>query len=96
MHYHIVVHDPSGEHVEGTIFRTLDDAEREIPTVVRRIDDLVWQPKRYPGRSAQRDEVTVYLDRAHPERRREVSIIRCASSAPTVDLACHYWGRHLV
>lgn len=94
MHYHIVVQDASGTHLEDKIFESLADAERTVPLVVQRLDDRVWQPHRYPGRSAQRDEVAVYLDRAHPEVRREVSIIRCPTPAPKIDLDCHFWGRH--
>jgi hypothetical protein len=93
MHYHIVVHDGSGEHLEDTIFHSLAEAERAVPTVIRRLDDRVWQPNRYPGRSARQDEIAVYLDRAHPETRRELAIIRCHTSAPAIDLDCHFWGR---
>lgn len=95
MHYHIVVQDTSGQHLEDTIFRSLSEAERAVPLVIHRIDDRVWQPNRYPGRSAQRGEIAVYLDRKHPEARREVSIIRCQTSAPAVDLHCRFWGRRL-
>lgn len=94
MHYHIVVQDPSGGHVEDTVFTSLAAAERAVPLVIQRIDTRVWQPNRYPGRSAHRGEVAVYLDRHHPEARREVSIIRCPTSGATIDLDCHFWGRH--
>jgi hypothetical protein len=96
MHYHIVVQDASGQRFEDTIFHSLAAAERAVPLVIQRLDDRVWQPNRYPGRSACRGEVAVYLDRGHPEARREVSIIRCRTSAPVVDPQCHFWGRHLV
>ena len=94
MHYHIVITDGAGTHLEDTIFTSLSAAEHAVPLVIGRIDDRVWQPKRYPGRSAARDEIAVYLDRGHPDRRREISIIRCPTAAPAVDLACHFWGRH--
>lgn len=94
MHYHIVVQDASGERVEERIFSSLADAERAASVVMQRIDDRVWQPKRYPGRSAHRGEIAVYLDRTHPELRRELAIVRCRTSAPVVDLGCQFWGRH--
>jgi hypothetical protein len=94
MHYHIVITDGAGEHLEQPIFASLSAAEHAVPVVIQRLDDRVWQPKRYPGRSAQRDEIAVYLDRAHPEQRREISIIRCHTAAPAIDLGCHFWGRH--
>lgn len=94
MHYHVVVTDQAGERPDGPIFRTLADAERAVPTVIRMIDDPVWSPTRYPGRSARRHEVVVFLDREHDAQRREVSIFRCHASGESVDPKCVFWGRH--
>jgi hypothetical protein len=94
MHYHVVVTDARGERPEGEVFRTLTEAERAVPTVIHMIDDPVWSPTRYPGRSARRHEVVVFLDRGHGNPVREVSILRCEAAGESVDPKCHFWGRH--
>jgi hypothetical protein len=94
MHYHLVLIDEEGEHPQAQIFSTQEEAERQVPLVLRLITDVVWQPKRYPGRSARRREIAVYLDREHRGGlRREVAVIRCASPAGEVDPSCYLWGR---
>ena len=94
MHYHLVLIVEGGEHPQAQIFPTQEEAERQVPVVMNLITDGVWEPKRYPGRSARRREIAVYLDR---ERRgglrHELSVIRCPSSGCAVDPSCFLWGR---
>jgi hypothetical protein len=94
MHYHLVLIDTEGEHPYGRIFPTQEEAERQLPGVMHLITDAVWEPKRYPGRSARRREVAVYLDRHHRGGlRHEVVVLRCPSPGADVDPSCYLWGR---
>jgi hypothetical protein len=94
MHYHLVLINEDGEHPHGPIFSTQEEAEYHLPRVLHLITDAVWEAKRYPGRSARRREVAVYLDRAHRGGlRHEVTVLRCLSPGPDVDQSCYLWGR---
>jgi len=94
MHYHLLLTDAEGDRPYGRVFPTQGDAEREIPTMFRLLDDITWSPKRYPGRSSRRFEIAVYLDRdEHGSSRHEVSLLRCPCSGADPDPQCYFWGR---
>ena len=81
MHYHVVLIDDEGEHVDPALtFDRQDEAEERAAAVARETDGPGWSGKRYPGRSWRRQEVAVYIDRPVFERqvpRLELSIVRC-------------------
>ena len=81
MHYHVVLIDDEGEHVDPALtFDRQDEAEERAVVVAREIDGPGWSGKRYPGRSWRRQELAVYIDRRVLERRvprLELSIVRC-------------------
>src|SRR5947209_11708298 len=70
MHYHVVLIDDEGEHVDPALtFDRQDEAEERAVVVAREIDGPGWSGKRYPGRSWRRQELAVYIDRRVLERR---------------------------
>ena len=81
MHYHVVLIDDDGEHVdEALTFDRQEEAEERAIAVAREIDGPGWGGKRYPGRSWRRQELVVYTDRRVFERHMphlEISIVRC-------------------
>ena len=81
MHYHVVLIDDDGEHVdEDLTFMRQDEAEERALAVARQRDGPEWAGKRYPGRSWRWQELAVYTDRRVFERRvprLELSIVRC-------------------
>src|SRR5438309_576421 len=51
MHYHVVLIDDEGEHLDSaSTFETQPEAEREAEVLARQIDGPGWNAKRYPGR----------------------------------------------
>jgi hypothetical protein len=93
MHYHLVLIDADGEHVDRvpTFFRQ-DEAERRAVELAREIDGPGWGGKRYPGRSWRPQELAVFVDRRVLDRgvpHLELSIIRCAVSGPDGCPGCY-------
>src|SRR2546427_12162296 len=84
MHYHVVLIDDEGEHVDPALtFDRQDEAEERAVAVARGIDGPGWSGKRYPGRSWRRQELGGYIDRRVLERggpRLEVSVGRRAAA----------------
>ena len=80
MHYHVVLIDDEGEHIDPEPFERQDEAEEQAVAVAQEIDGPGWRGRRYPGRSWRRQELAVYIDRRVLERavpRLELSIVRC-------------------
>jgi hypothetical protein len=93
MHYHVVLINEEGEHVDGALtFNRQDEAEERAVAVAREIDGPGWSGKRYPGRSWRRQELAVYIDRRVIERqvaRLEVSIVRCDVNGKGAPEGCY-------
>ncbi len=104
MHYHVVLIDQEGEHVDAALtFERQEEAEERAVTVAREIDGPGWNGKRYPGRSWRRQELAVYIDRRVNERqlpRLEVSIVRCDVKGEGTPAGCYAtrlglpWWKH--
>ena len=81
MHYHVLLIDEDGEHVESApTFATRAEAEEQAAKVAMEIDGPGWSGRRYPGRSWRPQEVAVYLDRRPLVRHvpcLELTIVRC-------------------
>jgi hypothetical protein len=99
MHYHLVLVDEEGEHVETALtFARQADAEAQASGVAQEIDGPGWNGTRYPGRTWRPHEVAVYLDRRPLVRavhRLELTIIRCDAARGEHDPRCylHHRGR---
>ena len=99
MHYHVVLIDDDGEHIDSaSTFETQPEAEREAEVLARQIDGPGWSGKRYPGRVWRRQEVAVFLDRRPLERQLthlELAIVRCDRGAGEHDPGCYLRHRGL-
>ena len=98
MHYHVVLIDDQGEHLDSaSTFETQPEAERQAEVVARQIDGPGWSGKRYPGRVWRRQEIAVYLDRRALQRqqRLELTIVRCDRIAGEHDPGCYLHHRGL-
>ena len=99
MHYHVVLIDDQGEHLDSaSTFETQPEAERQAEAVARQIDGPGWSGKRYPGRVWRRQEIAVYLDRRALQRERgrlELAIVRCGRAAGEHDPGCYLHHRGL-
>ena len=99
MHYHVLLIDDHGEHLESaSTFGTQGEAEEQAATVVREIDGPGWSGKRYPGRVWRPQEIAVYLDRRALERQEthlELAILRCNPNANGHDPGCYLDHRGL-
>jgi len=97
MHYHVVLIDEDGEHVDSaSTFETRTEAEEQAARVVREIDGPGWSGRRYPGRTWRRQEIAVYLDRRALERRvpcLELAIVRCDRASGQHSLGCYLYHR---
>src|SRR5204862_3490283 len=99
MHYHVVLIDGDGEHVDSaSTFDTQPEAEREAQVLAREIDGPGWSAKRYPGRVWRPQEIAVYLDRRALQRqvpRLELTIVRCDSRVGKHGPDCYLYHRGL-
>jgi hypothetical protein len=99
MHYHVVLIDDEGEHLDAAdTFGTRHEAEERAATVVRDMAGPGWTGKRYPGRVWRPQEVAVYLDRRPLQRDTpglELAILRCAPGSGRYDLGCYLQDRAL-
>jgi hypothetical protein len=99
MHYHVLLIDDQGEHVDSaSTFDSQTEAERQAETIVRQIDGPGWHAKRYPGRVWRRQEVAVYLDRRPLQRHvthLELAIVRCDRATGEHDPGCYLHHRGL-
>ena len=69
MHYHVLLIDDQGEHLDSaSTYDTQREAEEQAATLVREIEGPEWSAKRYPGRVWRPQEIAVYLDRRPLER----------------------------
>ncbi len=99
MHYHVLLIDDQGEHVDSAYtFETRSEAEEQAATVAREIGGPGWTAKRYPGRVWRPQEIAVYLDRRALERDvpgLELAILRCAPASGVHDPGCYLRDRGL-
>jgi hypothetical protein len=99
MHYHVLLVDDRGEHVDSaSTFGTQKEAEEQAAAVAREIDGPGWSAKRYPGRVWRPQEIAVYLDRRALQRqvpRLELTIVRCAARAERFGPECYLYHRGL-
>jgi len=99
MHYHVLLVDDHGEHVDSaSTFATQDQAEHQAASVAREIDGPGWSGKRYPGRVSSPQEIAVYLDRRALRRkvaRLELRIVRCDATSGTHGPGCYLYHRGL-
>jgi len=99
MHYHVLLIDDDGEHVDDVVtFARQEEAEERAAAAVLEIGGPGWQASRYPGRTWRPQEVAVYLDRRPFERgvpRLELTIIRCNSRNGEHGPGCWLYHRGL-
>jgi len=99
MHYHVVLIDEEGEHLDSaSTFASQLEAERQVEVLARQIDGPGWNGKRYPGRASRPQEVAVFLDRRPLERQLthlELAVVRCDHGAAEHDPGCYLRHRGL-
>jgi hypothetical protein len=97
MHYHVLLIDDQGEHLDSvSTHDTQAEAEEQAATLIREIGGPGWTGKRYPGRVWRPQEIVVYLDRRPLERgvpQLELAILRCRPEIDEHDPGCYLHHR---